>query len=205
MDWSDVGAIAGPVIGGLALYLNWRTRREMKAEKTPLVKVRPTRTPIVAPDGWTGMRLTLRSRSNLGYRIEIVRPWGARIIRYLDTYTYKGSTDGNPRLEMPAVTFAKAATRLAVAPMGREPTRTFHWVDNGTGEEHHDDFLVSFPPSISSRILRNLKSSSSAASNTRRVRVMVHVIDEHEKARLKIANTTITIVPKAAATSATET
>lgn len=208
MEWNDFGAIAGPVIGALALYLNWRTRRDLKAEKTPLVKVAPAPSPLRLPEGWAMMRLTLRSRSNLGYRIEavrLIRPWGAKIVSYSAAYSYENSPNGNPRLEIPAIVTAKASTELAVAPMGRTPTRTHHWINNGSGEQHHVDFLVSFPPSISSRILRSLSNSSSVSSNSRRVRVMVRVIDEHEKARLRIANTTITIVPKAAATSATET
>jgi len=82
MDWQAIitmgTALTGAACGITGIVLNWKTRRELKFGKRPIV--------TIEQKDWendpTLLQLTLRSRSNVGYRVTsvtLVRPRNAQI------------------------------------------------------------------------------------------------------------------------------
>lgn len=186
----DLAAAAGVVTGVLALLLNWRTRRDVKREKKPVLRAR-TAGLAPRPAGWAGMRVTLRSQSNLGWEIRGVYLWvrGGRIVRYAPCLK-RIDVNGPHRVELPETSGRWTAASLEVGKAGSQP-QFIRSMQLGNGDSGHEDFLVSVPPSIWSIVAARLFTACSEWPKTRRIRLWFIIADEHPTSRLRSATTRI--------------
>ncbi|MDJ1465684.1 hypothetical protein [Nitratireductor sp. GZWM139] len=181
MDWIEIAKLAaaaigavGGVLGGVtgvwALADSRLTRAEMRREKAPIIKI--------DQDSQTAShaRLTIRSRSNMGYTlsgIAVLRPPIARIAdpMELDVVSIEGNTRRyryNPKRRL--------CLDLRVRPEGNKSING----PMGSGEEHHVSFPLLFPPtwywslktsSLMSALKRSLLSSSSSHASKAILRI----------------------------------
>src|SRR4051812_18446697 len=77
---ADLVGVLGALGAAGSLYLHWRTFRRERAEQDPIAEAEIIEQRGLLP-GWHMVRLTVRSRSTFGWKVEEVRvaPRGSRI------------------------------------------------------------------------------------------------------------------------------
>jgi hypothetical protein len=164
-----IGGVIGTIAGLWGLRVNQQTRRN---EYPDMV------------EGWTALDIGLRSRSNLGYRIEqikVLAPRGGVLADY--DLVAQDPASGAPIFEIKQQG-RTLPLKLSVAHAGKATTSRAPYgggLQTGLGEEHHQSILLSVPASTWSSNLFSRWRARSDSSQIMRVSFRVRLIDQNDE------------------------
>jgi hypothetical protein len=146
LAYADIVATVALVASFGGLWLHWLAHRKDRRNAAPII-LAELRDHIVLPDGWSVWRVTLQSRSNEGVRIRAVTlkaPRGSRIdpvSRAVEADKYGGWFITASALPGPGSLRCPSTLRVSRVGVDRA-TDPFGNPVMGSGEEHHEDFIL---------------------------------------------------------------
>lgn len=141
MKYADVMSTVAGAVAVLGLWLHWISWKHERKSKRPILKVNATSN---GADGWRRLRVTLRSRDNLGYKVKSARvlwPRAARIANGFENLATGAA--GQRTFKSPDQPMRHCKMNLRVRHAGKEPSSSYGQFKHfGTGDTETEEIYI---------------------------------------------------------------